>query len=66
MTVALVGRSSRKLWHKGSLHVLSRVNIHHYIYLVTFGYGFVLSYYYLSLCSSLVILWFYVLFVLSL
>ena len=35
------------------------------MYLVTFGYGLISFYYYLSLCSSLVILWLYVLFLLS-
>ena len=38
MTVDLDGRSSRQLWHKGSLYVLSRVNFRQYIYLVFFGY----------------------------
>ena len=38
MTVDLVGRSSRQLWHKGSLYVLSRVNFRQYIYLVFFYY----------------------------
>ena len=28
MTFALEGRSSRKLWHKCSLYVLTRVNFH--------------------------------------
>ena len=33
--------------------------------LVTFGYGLVLLFYYLSLCLSPAILWFYILFLLS-
>ena len=44
MAFALVGRSSRTFWRKGSLYELSRVNFHQYIYklyLVTFIYHYV-------------------------